>query len=356
MNDNTNDPEEIIIPDDDQSQKLLAWYTAVKPEEDPQPLGYSLRELLEPVGDTEYLTPLRLMQSECFTILAGKAGSGKSFLAMEEAIQIATRQGKPLKVLYLATDAVRSMRRRFQRRFPLEEPRGQELLNTHLLVAPHDAKEGSRNFVANIANAQTGEQLLAMLDNWQWDCVIVDTFAAMNKLAGPDMYVKDANDASQVNKALAPWRQVVQETGKPVMILHHMGKDEDKGTRGSSAFVDNPEVVKLVKGKPGQSNWRISDDKQRDGEPLTLTGVVDFLTARVETSVVEHEQPKQEAPLNERITTLLEANPEGLNKGQIAEAIGGRRVDVLAAINEMAEAGMVVKPDKRGGKYALAAV
>ena len=89
-----------------------------------------------------------------------------------------------------------------------------------------------------------------------------------------------------------------EATGAHVMVIHHTGKDEDRGARGSSALraaVDNEIQV--------TSEWKIISRKQRDQEPpeplhfklRSVTLGVDEDGAPVTSAVVDAAEPPKPA-------------------------------------------------------------
>ena len=85
--------------------------------------------------------------------------------------------------------------------------------------------------------------------------VVIDTLAR-------SMGAGDENTAKDAAMFVRNCDLIREATGAHVMVIHHTGKDEDRGARGSSALraaVDNEIQV--------TSEWEIISRKQRDQEP-----------------------------------------------------------------------------------------
>lgn len=98
--------------------------------------------------------------------------------------------------------------------------------------------------------------------------VVVDTFAAAFAL-------DDENAAGQAGKAVAVLRKVATECGVTVLAVHHFGKDEARGMRGSSALRGAADFILSVK-RDGATRelalWKSRDAEEGALGLFTLEG------------------------------------------------------------------------------------
>lgn len=82
---------------------------------------------------------------------------------------------------------------------------------------------------------------------------------------------ENENSASQVTQVLSALYEISDATGALVLPVDHMGKDQERGSRGSSAKVDLPETVLECLGDRNENgvltNLRMRFRKIRDAEP-----------------------------------------------------------------------------------------
>lgn len=90
--------------------------------------------------------------------------------------------------------------------------------------------------------------------------VIFDTFSSMNSQT-------NENDNSEVAAALGVIHRNISNGFTSSMIVHHFGKDEERGIRGASAFTANSDFIMLMKREDAES-MRVSfkSHKTKDGE------------------------------------------------------------------------------------------
>jgi hypothetical protein len=184
-------------------------------------------------------------------VLFGESGSGKSFAALDMAVDIAlgqpwrghtTRRGR---VVYVAAEGAGGFRNRLK---AIVQQRGLEINQLPIGViadAPNLMERADALDVAKAIHAAGGA-----------DLVIVDTFAQV-------MPGANENAGEDVGKALAHCKGIHRATGALVMLVHHSGKDSSKGARGWSGLraaadvelevvrVDNARSLTVTKLKDG---------------------------------------------------------------------------------------------------------
>lgn len=204
--------------------------------------------------------------------------------------------------------------------------------------------------------------------------VIFDTFAS---LAGG----VDENSNSEVGQSLNLVRDTCREVGASSLVVHHFGKDAEKGFRGASAFVNNVDFAFTAK-KEGKLTASVSCFKMKDGEPFSdiyfkghiVPLGVHSQNGEESTSLVAVYQEGfaaiEEAPQKHRAFAALEkvwnkqrdtlANSGRLNENPVvlfsdwkneADAVGVTNLSRLAG--ELAEEDAIQKIDtgSRGGGY-----
>jgi hypothetical protein len=202
-------------------------------------------------------------------LLAGQSGAGKSFVAVNMAIALASnapsgffgkRIKQPAGVLYLAAEGGGGLNNRFiAARQQFDVTRAIPVAySTSLadLSQPHHRKE-------IITAAQDASARFVDQFNTPLRAIIIDTFSAGFSL-------DDENANAQVAKCVSAMNQIAEATGAFVLAVHHFGKNQESGPRGGSAFRANVDTVIAVTANrnelTGQSdNRQLAITKQRDG-------------------------------------------------------------------------------------------
>ena len=198
----------------------------------------------EPEPDISFLDDQRFIQKNAVTMLMGKEFSGKSFIAVDRAVNMAENG---YYVLYLSFEGFASVRKRFKDRLRDTEGRLGAIIadNTEkrLKVIGDDGSPLYREFYNHFTGRGSDQEidrdvldyLLSMDGITPYDVVMVDTaIAAWTHI--------DENNSNDVRRALQPFDLWVTRHGTTFVYLHHHGKDPTKGARGSSdwnAFPSN---------------------------------------------------------------------------------------------------------------------
>lgn len=266
---------------------------------------------IEPVLTSNYMVK-GWLDRNCLSMLYGPSNAGKTFVALDMAMHIAA--GEPWRglrvnggpVLYIAAEGGAGIRNRLAA-IKLDKP---DMADAPFTLLPTGLDlHGSTDAVA-VCEIMPGNNPAL---------VVIDTLAR-------SMGAGDENTAKDAAMFVRNCDVIREATGAHVMVIHHTGKDEDRGARGSSALraaVDNEIQV--------TANGEIISQKQRDQEPpkplyFKLRSVVlgvdedgDEVTSAV---VDEADPPKKEAkPLTGRDEVALNALCEAL--GEHGETKGG---------------------------------
>lgn len=185
------------------------------------------------VGDLEYRAPTwlidGLLETETLGLLFGDPGCGKSFLAVDIALAIATgapfynRAVKQGAVFYIAGEGFNGLTRRFE---AWAKHKRVDIADAPLFVSNRPAQFLDATSAAEVTEAvrelafQHGKPAL----------IVVDT-VARNFGAG------DENSTSEMGKFIAAIDAVKAEfSGSSIMLVHHTGHSEKQRARGSIAL------------------------------------------------------------------------------------------------------------------------
>ncbi|MEM8617859.1 MAG: helicase RepA family protein, partial [Pseudomonadota bacterium] len=260
---------------------------------------------IKPVLDIKYLVKGWLSEG-ALSVLYGPSNAGKTFVALSFASHVAT--GKPWfgckvakqNVLYLALEGGTGFDNRIaaaKQHLPeLEKARSLTTIN-----APLDLYE-----------PQGIDDLCDALPNEAFGLIVVDTLA--RAIAGADE--NTARDMGQFVGNLDRLREI---TGAHVLVVHHSGKNEDAGARGSSALKAAVDTELSL-----TSERELKAAKQRDmeiPEPiyLQLEGVTLGMSAEGDpvtsaVAVLSDGPSKRAKPLKGRNEVGMQALCEALRK------------------------------------------
>lgn len=168
-----------------------------------------------------------MLPAQSLCSIYGPSGSYKSFLAVSWACHIAAGaswSGKKVErgaVLYVVGEGGVGVPRRIK---AWEQVHGQEVDNLWLVNRPvFPVRESEVSEVILAARQITAECAMPVR------LVVIDTLA---RCFGGN----DENDARDMGAFIEGCDVIKQKTGATVLVVHHSGKDETKGARGSSSF------------------------------------------------------------------------------------------------------------------------
>ena len=236
-----------------------------------QPAFFTSWVQMEQIADTQ---PAELIEgfvpSGGVMVLAGAPGTGKSFTALSWAAAIA--EGKPwfgqqtlqAPVVYVLGEGYRRFGKRAKAWASVNG--GHTPDNVHFV-------DGLTQGI-NLKDADSVQQLIAMLAYVQPGLVIFDTLSVLSRL-------DSENDNSEVAQVMANVNKIVQATGATAMVIHHTTKSTGS-VRGASAFVGNADTVVVAAKEKNEGNTATSTfllstsaqhgGKQRSGEPKMMSG------------------------------------------------------------------------------------
>ncbi|WPZ28252.1 helicase RepA family protein [Sulfitobacter sp. OXR-159] len=260
---------------------------------------------IEPVLTNNYMVK-GWLDRNCLSMLYGPSNAGKTFVALDIAMHIAVSKswrGKRVNggpVLYIAAEGGAGIRNRVAA-IKLDRP---DMASAPFTLLPLGLDLHGQGDALAICEAMP-DKAPAL--------VVVDTLAR-------SMGAGDENTAKDAAMFVRNCDLIREATGAHVMVIHHTGKDEDRGARGSSALraaVDNEIQV--------TSEWEIRSRKQRDQEPpeplhFELRSValgLDEDGEHVTSAVVDLADPPKPTrkPLRGRNEVAMQALNDALRQG-----------------------------------------
>lgn len=201
-----------------------------------------------PVLTNNYLVK-GLLDRNCLSMIYGPSNAGKTFVALDIALHVAAgRAWRGLRVdggpvVYIAAEGGAGIRNRLAA-FKQDRPEFGGA-TFYLLPAPLDL-HGQGDALALCQALPCDAPAL----------VVVDTMAR-------SMGKGDENKSNDTGMFIENCGLIQRSTGAGVCIIHHCGKDEDRGARGSSALRAAVDTEIQIK-----SDWQIISTKQRDRAAL----------------------------------------------------------------------------------------
>lgn len=217
------------------------------------------------LGDEDRVPPRKwlvkgLLGRNEMSIVHAPSGGGKSFFALDLAARIAAGMEWfdhavfECPVLYVAAEGSSGFRLRMKAwRQRHREAEGAPFVmlarSVDLLDVKSDAIETVQGAIAEVKDA-TGQAV---------GMIVLDTLSRMMP-GGVDSEPRD------VKAFLENTERLRTETAAHVMIIHHSGKETDRGMRGSSMLRDYADTVIEIKGGDTDGPLRAIVQKQKDGE------------------------------------------------------------------------------------------
>jgi len=241
-------------------------------------------------------------------IIYGQAKSGKSTLAMQLARCIGSGQPflslptKEATVLYLQSEISEDM---LQERL---KQSGQDYPNVY--VGTRDLK----------LDTKTGYELfLHALDEVRPGVLIVDPLYKL--------FTGDENEGKDVRAILDKLDDVIRAYGCSIVLIHHSGKDKDKGSRGSSVLNDWPDaVLELQRLRGKEHRCKLIARLMRHASPFDP---IEIVLDNFEFALADEEQ---------RILSIID-NP--ISTKEIAEKLQCSRRTVERKLNSLISKGKI---------------
>ena len=226
-------------------------------------------------------------------VIYGEPGCGKSFLALH--ISYLLSLGKPVfgrrvkqsDVLYIGLEGEVG----FERRVTAARQRWFPSWNFYFVTETVDLFAGLGDI----------EAVMEAIREVRARVVIIDTFARA-------MGAGSENEPADMGAMIQTFDVVRRETGATVCVVHHCGKDKNRGMRGHSSLLAAADtVIEVERSKAGDRSFRI--EKSKDG--------VDGETFSFELNIV----PLGEDSDGDMITSCVVKEGEQVAKGRARAAL-----------------------------------
>lgn len=233
---------------DKKEEKLFPCYTGGEFIKRPRP-NWIVRDIL-PEAD--------------LAAIYGESGAGKTFVALDMALAIGRGVpwlGKDVKqgrVVYIAAEGAGGFRNRLEA-YALHR-------KVSIDTIPIDIIPVAPNFLSNEEALRVAKTVIRGGSKGKAKVVFVDTLAQVT-IGG------DENSAEDVSKAIANCKNIGLATGATVVLVHHAGKDLERGLRGWSGLKGALDAnLEILKGDGSARIMRVEKMKDgRDGEAWNFT-------------------------------------------------------------------------------------
>lgn len=283
----------------------------------------ALHDYADNVRDPAWLIP-NMIPSTGTGMIYGESGSFKSFIALDMALSLAFGVpgqwgAPPVKndVLFMAGEGPVATGKK---RWPAwMEWQGIEFRNDHRFFI----KDRVPFFTDTQAWEHVKEDLTLL--KAKPALIVIDTMTRL--LTGMDE--NSAKDASMITNFM---EQLARYYECFVLAIHHTGKDQNKGARGSSAFYANMDAVISTKLRQGGTELRVRKQKDADvSDEISYFQVKEFggsiILARAETVPAEIQGPgksRYEWASVKEVVKTLEGMGGKASTATLAQEISGR--------------------------------
>ncbi|MEH6725985.1 MAG: helicase RepA family protein [Hyphomicrobiales bacterium] len=275
-----------------------------------------------------------ILPSKGLAAIYGPPGCGKSFLALDVAMHIATgtqwfdKDTQLGGVIYVAAEAGAGMRKRIA---ACRLGRGFDDVNVPLALVTVPPNLGAKKDGNETAKLVSDIKL-------QWQdidapirLIVIDTLARA-------MFGADENSASDMGAFVSNAGLIADQFDCLVIVVHHAGKDADRGMRGSSALHGACDAEWQV--RDGGSIKSVSLVKNKEGEDglkwsfsLSQTVVFNSLKNKPATNGVVAENGRASKPITscflEPVTT-----PQQVSGINTRKEPTGNKLSVFEAVKE----------------------
>lgn len=294
--------------------------------------------------------------SDSFIGLYGLPGSTKSFVALDLALSIATgrkwlgqHEVKPGRVLYVNGEGQRGIRKRVRGWVQEYGTTDQFHLVPQAVAMPDPAQLDE--LIALISELPSKPAL-----------IVLDTLA--RTFGGGD-----ENSQKDMNAFVSAVDRLKEETGASVLVVHHSGKDDSRGARGSSAFTGAVDTLIHCtrEGDKVRLANRAPFGKQKDAEEFEdialrkvvvrlagLEGEDDPTTLIMARDDEADDEPPKPAgargPLQEKLLSVIMRAGRPMGLASLVGATGSNKGSVFKALEKMADSGIIREAESGGNQ------
>lgn len=204
-----------------------------------------------------------LIPTKSFGVIYGPSGSLKSFFAIELCCHIATgkkwgaRNIQQGAVIYVAAEGISGVAKRVK---AWEIARNEQV---------KDLCIHGNSIIISETSSQ--DNLIQAIKDYKEDTgvdvkiVVLDTLARCNS--------GDENTTKDMSRFISGCDRVKAATGVSILCIHHTGKDENKGGRGSSSLMAACDFEFKIKRMPKSNKITLINTKQKDSEETPDLGI-----------------------------------------------------------------------------------
>ena len=259
-------------------------------------------------AEAPYFIINNILEADSHGLMIGASESFKTFCALKMAHCITTGNDffghsvfTPGKVLYICGEGKGALKRRIR---ALKQVEGGFNNNLHVLAAPLLIDDKT-------AMAWLSAQVKAIKPL----LVISDTFSSLTTIT-------NENDNSDVAKTLQLMKDTCSDGKTVSLVIHHLGKDATKGTRGASAFNANTDFRLEMVRSAGSMLTTLSSGKTKDSD--------NFDDIQMMAHVVELPLIRQDG----RATTSLILKPTDEQPKATRSGLSARDDAILQTLND----------------------
>lgn len=198
-----------------------------------------------------------LLPKATMGLMYGESGAGKSFMALDQAMAVALgkdwrgRKTKQGTVAYIVAEGATGFQDRILAYCRMHDVDRSALPLRVLPAAPDmmDSKKDSPNGVVELGRALKALGPVSV--------IYVDTYARV-------MGAGNENEAKDTNTIVANCALLHRVTGAIVVLIHHSGKNSERGARGSGALRAAADVEYAITKASGRRTMTVT--KMKDGE------------------------------------------------------------------------------------------
>lgn len=240
----------------DEAFKEFADYQFEKPNPLRARLSYDTDAELDRIASQQWLID-QIIPVDAFGMIYGPSSTYKSFHAMDLAACIASGKSwhgndtdNPGHVLYIGAEGAAGLQ---ARKKAWEIRHGVKLMNLGILSASPVINDGNdcRHLINLCTSIDTPTKL-----------IVIDTLART--------FAGEENSASDMGDFIRACDVIREHTGATVLVIHHSGKDAEKGARGSSALRAACDFEYQVT-RTGERATKFKCTKAKDSEPMEDT-------------------------------------------------------------------------------------
>lgn len=178
------------------------------------------------------------------TVIAGPSGTFKTFVALDLGCRLATGMGwagrlntagRELPVLYVPGEGVRGLKSRVA---AWQAWRGRDVSHEFVIANFHPGYSFWRPGDYGDPGRPNVGRLLDLIEKFEFRVVILDTLSSL--FVGADD--NSSRDVPQIAEALLR----IRDAAGHALLVHHTGKDVERGGRGHSSLFNNTDETWLV--------------------------------------------------------------------------------------------------------------